>query len=346
MAGMWFKWWQGIKREKLNYTQDDLIEIEKGSEDICTDVNTQKTAIPSQERQLMMETDMLHLCYSLSVSTRGFEKSIEQWFQDLDKYISNYERLLYSSISNYIYGLDEEKYASFEMNIYSVFQYVMNQDPPNENPGKDAYEKRRRIVMKFYDHVNLAHRQFVLYSQKQADVEVLIEKKIEPELAKSSKELTSQLVGLVAIFTALSFIVFGGISSLESLFFVLSQNDNSVLATIIVAIAWAFCLMNLLFAFMYFVLRIIGKKPDVAEKEGTMVQKYPLVFISNYILLSAFLLSLGSWAAQTTGVGKEIYDYVLLHGDISFIVGIIIIVVIIGGLGFWLVRTIKKSKHK
>lgn len=340
----WLKWWFDGKREEHDSGQDDLIEIEKGSDDLEADVIPQQTTVPCQERQLMMETDMIHLCHGLSVSTRGFEKSIEQWLQDLDKYINSYERLLYSSISNYIYGLDEENYASFELNIYSVFQYVMNQDMPQKNPEKDAYERRRRIVMKFYDHVNLAHRQFVLYSQKQADVEALIEKKIEPELAKSSKELTSQLVGLVAIFTALSFIVFGGISSLESLFSVLSQNDNAVLPTIIIAIAWAFCLMNLLFAFMYFVLRVMGNKPDATEEDRPMVQKHPLVFISNYILLSAFLLSLGSWAAWVTGVGRGIYDCVLSHGDITFVVGLVVIVAIIIGLGIWLVKSLKRSK--
>lgn len=286
------------------------------------------------------------LCQGLTVSTQVFKKSIDQWLRELDEYIRSYERLLYSTISNYIYELDEKKYAIFELNIYSVFEYVMNQEPPKKNPEKDTYEKRRRIVMKFYDHVNLAHRQFVLYSQKQADIESLVEKKIEPELAKSSKELTSQLVGLVAIFTALSFIVFGGISSLESLFSVLSQNDNAVLPTIIVAIAWAFCLMNLLFAFMYFVLRVMGNKSDATEKEKPMVQKYPLVFISNYILLSAFLLSIGSWAAWVTGVGRGIYDCVLSHGDIAFVVGLVIIVAIIIGLGIWLVKSLKRKTEK
>lgn len=184
----------------------------------------------------------------------------------------------------------------------------------------------------------------MLYSQKQADIEFLIEKKIEPELAKSSKELTSQLVGLVAIFTALSFIVFGGISSLESLFSVLSQNDNAILPTIIVAIAWAFCMTNLLFGFMYFVLRVIGNKPDATEENIPMVRKYPLVFISNFILLSGLLLSLGSWAAWATGIGRGIYSCVLTHGDVIFVVGFAVIIAIIMGLGIWLVKSLKRSR--
>lgn len=342
--GKWFKWWSNGKREEIEPHQDDLIEIDKGSEDNTDNATPQAETVPCQERQLTMEANMGKLCQGLSVSTQVFKSSMEQWLRELDEYIVSYERLLYSTISNHIYELDEKKYAIFELNIYSVFEYVMNQEPPKTNPEKEVYEKRKRIVMKFYDHVNLAHRQFVLYSQKQADIESLVVKKIEPELAKSSKELTSQLVGLVAIFTALSFIVFGGISSLESLFSVLLQKGNAVLPTVIVAISWAFCLMNLLFAFMYFVLRITGAKQDVTDEEEPLPQKYPLVFISNYILLSAFLLSLGSWAAWVTGIGRGIYDCVLSHGDIAFVVGFVIIVAIIIGLGAWLTKTLRGKK--
>lgn len=317
------------KPEKHSSKQDHFIEIGKGLDSSGSKEVVSQTASSWRDRQLVMETDMRRLCDGLSIQTKAFEVCIEQWLQDLDRYIDAHERLMYSSISNYIYGLADENYASFESNLYTVFQYVMEQDMSPQNPASGVWEKRRRVVMKLYDHVNLARRQFVLYSQKRADVEAIVERKIAPELAKSSKELTSQLVGLVAIFTALSFIVFGGISSLESLFAALSQKDNAVLPTIIIAIIWALCLMNLLFLFMYFVLRVTGNNVGATDESKSFMQKYPFVLVSNYILVSALLLSLGAWAAWVTGVGKGIYDFVLSYRNIAFIIGLIILVVII-----------------
>lgn len=326
--------------------EQEKIEGYHGLIDIANGTANQENAAASKKQWSKIETDMVRLCNGLSVPSTGFETSIEQWLKDLDQYISNYDRLLYSSISNYIYGLNDEQYGDFSTNIDSVYERATGKCDDIECIEKESYEKRKRFVIKLHDHVNLAHQQFMLYSQKQADLEAQIERKIEPELARTSKELTSQLIGLVAIFTALSFIVFGGISSLESLFSALSQSKDSVLSVIVIAVAWAFCLMNLLLAFMYFILRIIGNRLNITEKEGSIVQRYPLVFISNYIMVSAFMLSLGAWAASVTGVGRGIYNYALKHGDATFVFILVVIIAIIISLGCLIYKSLKNGKHK
>lgn len=50
------------------------------------------------------------------------------------------------------------------------------------------------------------------------DLEHEVESILAPKISEITKEMTQQLVGLIGIFTALSFIVFGGISSLDSIF--------------------------------------------------------------------------------------------------------------------------------
>ncbi len=335
----------------------DQIMLETGKEqekiegyheliDIANGTANQETAVASKKQWSKIETDMVRLCYELSVPSTGFETSIEQWLKDFDQYINDHGHLLYSPISNYIYRLNDEQYDDFATNLDSAYERTMGKCTDIECIGKDVYDKRKRFIIKLHDHVNLARQQFVLYSQKQADIEAQIERKIEPELAKTSKELTSQLIGLVAIFTALSFIVFGGISSLESLFSALSQSKDSVLSTIVIAVAWAFCLMNLLLAFMYFILRIMGNKQNAIEKEASIVQRYPLVFISNYILVSVFMLSLGAWAASVTGVGRGIYNFALKHGDVTFLAALLVIIVIIISLGCLIYKSLKSGKHK
>ena len=66
-----------------------------------------------------------------------------------------------------------------------------------------------------------------------------------------TKEMNTQLISLIAIFTALSFIVFGGISSLDNIFD--GVKDIPVTKLMIVGSIWCFCIMNLVFVFMFFV---------------------------------------------------------------------------------------------
>ena len=327
---MFFNW-------KKNTTP--LIDIMKGDTDAPKPPECSVPEDPWSQKQLVMEEGTDHLCRELSCSVKTFK--CQEWAANLDKYIAEHERLLYASITNYIFGLDDKAFTTFLTNLDAVIEAEMAQKATTESS-----KKRRRTLVKFRDHVNLARMQLTLFSQRQADIDLAIDRRLEPALAKSSKELTSQLVGLVAIFTALSFIVFGGISSLESLFGSLSQNADSILPVIITAIAWAFCILNLLFAFMYFVMRIIGMLPKTDEKKGNLVQRYPMVFLSNYCLLASFLLCSGAFFAQQTGIGRGYYDFALENSDATFVWGLLAILLVLVITGVILVRMyLHKSKE-
>lgn len=317
-----------------------LIDIDKGSTDGISKVEERNN---SKQSQLVMEEKMEDLCRGLSGSTQRFSHSTRKWLDELEAYVSEYGRLLYSTISNFIYGLDEEGYANFETNLYCVFEEVMNSSLPENTDDAEKAIQLKRQVMKFYDHVNLARRQFTLYSDKKDNLEELISAQIAPKLAESAKDLTSQLVGMIAIFTALSFVVFGGISSLESLFAKLSCITDSVLPVIITALAWALCMGNLLFAFMYFVLHILGIKPELSADKGNLIQKYPLVFLMNYIIVSGLLACTAVMVAEKHGIGKGIYNYILSHNDCVFVIASVILVCVILLVGLLLWRLYKKT---
>lgn len=161
---------------------------------------------------------------------------------------------------------------------------------------------------------------------------------IQPKIHDLTKDMTSQLVGLVSIFTALSFLIFGGISSLQNVFNSLAKTaeaQSSILPTLIVALSWAICLMNLLFGFMYFVLRItrLTTEPKVIGKN--IVQRYPVVFLSNYIMFLFLTLFGGMWFAERNGIGKDIFNFCIREEAITFWVAIFIFIVIFVGLAIW-----------
>ena len=204
-----------------------------------------------------------------------------------------------------------------------------------------------RGLLKFYDHVNLAYKQHVQLSTNGDELKKQFEHFSQPVFASITKEMTAQLVGLIGLFTALSFLVFGGISSLEGIMDALkvtTQTTQSVLPALIVAIAWAFCMINLLFGFMYFVIRVTTLPKPIDENAKNIVQRYPVVFLSNYILLALFLVFGFLWFAECNGMGKGILSFVLQSDSIFFILIFALILLVLTVLGFALWR--KATEHK
>lgn len=143
-------------------------------------------------------------------------------------------------------------------------------------------------LLKFKDHLNLAHRQKELFSANGSAIKNEIDHEINCASSEMTQQLTNQLVGLIAIFTALSFVVFGGINSLANIF---TSLNNGVLSTLTVSLCWGFCMSNLLFIFLYFILNITnhGAKREYLKRKMNLVQRFPAVFFVNHILL--FLLT-------------------------------------------------------
>lgn len=279
-----------------------------------------------------MSISILRLCQKLSQNVTGDNFDCADWLNELERYIANGEnRLLYSDISNYIFNLSDQEFTTFTTNLDSALRCAANRKDSGLDQDKNLY----KATVKFFDHVNLAHRQYSMFSTKQQYIDDEIEKLLAPKMQNITKDMTSQLVGLVSIFTALSFLIFGGISSLQNTFNSLSATanaQNSILPTLIVTLAWAFCLMNLLFGFMYFVLRIV--KPPVSQIQTNIVQRYPVVFLCDYVLLLLFVVLCGSWFAKRNGMGKDIFSFFVgdLH-EITFVLAVVLIAVFFSYLG-------------
>lgn len=250
--------------------------------------------------------------------------------------------------------MDEQQFSDFLSNMGEVVDYATEHSQQDQDWQNDNRRDLYRTVIKFYDHANLAHQQQVTFSSKKEalreDVKHEVNSTLEPRIAEISKEMTSQLVGLISIFTALSFIVFGGISSLENMVTSLEgtlDKYDSVLPILILAMAWALCMMNLLFGFMYFVIRITHLRKPVDENAKNVVQRYPVVFLCDYIIVALLILFSGMWFAKKAKIGSGFYKFwVNNRPDMTFVVAILIFVVIFTVVGVVLLNLYKAKDGK
>ena len=188
------------------------------------------------------------------------------------------------------YEIKRKKQESQEVSVNEIADEVII----------DFYSNKiRKAVMKLMDHINLATYQYVklnhddeYFENKIGQYAVKLNSGIEEKLNESSKENMNQLLSLIGIFTALSFMVFGGMTSLDSLF---SQiKEVHTLKLVLVGSLWGLVLFDLLAVFEYFVSRVSGKTFKYTNKpNASFYQKYPLVIIGNIVLGTIFLIS--SW---------------------------------------------------
>lgn len=255
-----------------------------------------------KDRYSAMNSAMYAICEKLSSkwedNTAKNELSV---IRDLEEYLKNYDRILYSSISSYIFGLYgddisssdcDEKTGNMQTNILRVSTYAYNDIFQTDISIKtgDEQERFRKIPVisvKLLDHINLACQQCNSLKQTDEEYKRKFNKSIEPFKSKLTKEMNAQLLTLIGIFTALSFLLFGGISSLDNIFS--HVNNISILKLTIIGCIWGISLVNLIFVFLFCVSKMT-KLPFASTEsdEATIFQKYPIFWWTNYIIISIF----------------------------------------------------------
>lgn len=177
------------------------------------------------------------------------EFNISSWLSDFNSYISKFEKLYYSVISGIILKeLDDNSISLLLSHITSIIEY--------ENVPDELYKP----LLKLYDHCNLAYAQKTVYQKTKQEVETTVSNTLKEKLDDYQKDMTGQLIGLISIFTALAFLIFGSISILDNL--LINVQAQPLLKVLFVADLWLLCITNM---FMIFA-RVIGKFTKIEIK--------------------------------------------------------------------------------
>ena len=300
-----------------------------------------------------MTDQVLEFCEQLLIDVSKFdEKKRENVFNLIYQYIKTNHRILYSPISNLIYTwfdkenskIAEANLATMMTNLQSVSSYLETKKykqkvkavKGNEDEEK-YYHDTEKAILKIWDHVNLAQQQYRTLKQSEDEYKEKFDRSISPiknELESSVKDVTekikdiyAQLLTIVGIFTALAFLLFGGITSLGNIF---TNTHLPILKLIIIGCIWSLGILNTVFVFLFCIEKITSLDFDNSEKKQYPIfRKYLIVWWGDFFIFS--ILALSSWAyyIQNREILKWFENFCKTKPEITSVAGFIIIACII-----------------
>lgn len=296
----------------------------------------------------LMEEQINSICKVLVNDNNDFEE--EAVCDNIVEYIHNYHRILYAFISNFIYRYYEEhdskeasqRIGSMISNMEKIISYTKTkdfQDKRNNSGNKKDYDDTSKAVLKIWDHISLANQQYSMLKQSDEEYEDKFNKKITPFKEELTKDMNAQLLTMVGIFTALAFLIFGGISSLDSIF---SNAELPVLKIMIIGSVWGLCIINLVFVFLFCVSKMANfKLESVDDEDASIFQKYPIVWWSNFVIISIMLFCMWGYYLMGRNINNWFDKLCLSHPELATIAGGIIILGVVVRIGKILLKETK-----
>lgn len=152
------------------------------------------------------------ICFNLCLPSKNYDPS--KTVSAIKNYLSEKatkERILYSEISSYVYGLSEEQQGNFGTNIENLLAYVLDD---SNNVGDDPC----KIAIKIYDHFQLAISQKNLSTEQNEIASASIVDKVEKanvaieETTQHVKGLEKEYVTILGIFASIVLTFVGGLT--------------------------------------------------------------------------------------------------------------------------------------
>ena len=265
----------------------------------------------------IVKEDFNHLLNELCNPTKKFE--IVSFLEKLDNYLNNNHRLLYSEFTNRIINYNEkndQKVGIIISNLENCIEYSMNRE-------NDVSEDIKKALIKLWDHANLASNQYNYFMTTDDmfinKVEPIIApamnelktevKNAEEKLEKSSNEvkdikskLISDIIAMISIFVGIAFVMFGGMSLLNSLFDFSGMQSIPVNELLCLGSLIGIVIIAAIYAFMIFILRLTNK-----DIKGKSLLNKVLIF-TIVVLIGICGYTYFKWEPNTNNVNENPVD--------------------------------------
>lgn len=269
-----------------------------------------------------------------------FEQNFNKFLDFI--YFNKDVRILYSEISNNIYKIiDDRDLENININLERVKDQIIEKKFKNYS----NYKCVEKIIIKIYDHFNLAIYQLKKLKNEDEDFKKKVGQVITPINKSNNRKidkkfnqidsaikieagnLKNEFIGLIGMFTAMSFLVFGGLEFLGGIFSKI--DDVPILKLIMIGSVWSLCISNLIYAFMFFIESMIIYKEF--KNKLKYLRKYPMIIFSNYILIFIFLFSSWAYYCRKNNISNIIFK---LANNYSMIYFILLVILLIGTFNF------------
>ena len=326
---------------------------------MATNINVSKTQssdqlnyAPTQSDRIQeMEKEISSFFGKLEQPNEQFDA--EKAFDALHDYISRYERILYSTISNMIYLRYSESgkadiSGTLLSNLDALVKYsetasniVAKKNALTGSQTEGSVDETRKAIIKIWDHITLASHQYTMLKQTDDEYDDKFQKRISSYKEEMSKEMNTQMITMIGIFTALAFLIFGSISSLDGVF---ENITIPLFKAMSIGLIWGLCVSNMIFVFLY----CVGKMTKLnfkssQNKSSSIFQRYPVVWWTNLTLIGLLLLSSWGYFIQQNAIGETIIKWANCSPWLVFIIGSVIILIIVVAGFFFLYR---KTRYK
>lgn len=288
--------------------------------------------------------DIESICKELVVSSDTF--NAQKTYESISQFITKHKRWLYSTISGFLFECSEKDLSTFISNLDGLREYAYKQIESFSGDDGAESEQRKTIAIaidKLWDHSNLAQTQNRSLHDSDETFKARFDKNLIPFKSDFTHDMNMQFISLIAIFTALSFIVFGGISSLDNLF--ADVGKVPILELMIVGSIWSLCIINLVFVFIYFVAKLtkINIKSSNHE-DASLSQRYPFFIWSNFIIVLVLAICCWLHYVDYSNAGGWLLSLSKSYDMCTSIGGIVLIGVAFGGLAGFLIKKPRQKK--
>ncbi len=261
-----------------------------------------------------MSLQIQDICNDLSADKESFQE--EKVYRKVLEYVASDKRILYSQITSEIFSYydkgdilnPDERIENMTGNLTKLVEFsrspksngIIEADYSDEK-YQVAIKSMTKVCIKMWDHINLAYRQYSDLKQTDDEFKDKFNQRFDQSFAKSFKEsvgpeteklqrsMNSQLITLVGIFTALAFLVFGGITSLDNVF---ESTGVPVLKLLAIGSVWGLFILNMIFVFLYCVQRITRLNTSQSDKKKNVFERYPVVFWCDFCLIVVMVVTL------------------------------------------------------
>jgi hypothetical protein len=255
--------------------------------DVLGTTEGDQCGLRQKQEYLISKEEIQKICSSLCYKSNEYMPSMTMTI--LKNYINNdtkLDRMLYSEITNRIYGMDEGVRGTFLTNVESLLEYTLNLP---KNIECDC----RKIVVKIFDHCQLANYQIENAGNIAEKSNDRVKAKIIEEVNRDMKVIEREYITILGIFASIVLAFMGGISFSSAT--LNAMKDVSIFRLLLIVDLLAFILINSI-ALLTSVISN-DNKVAVEEAQSSSKKKNGLVTFNlvtfNKILLAIAVIVVG-----------------------------------------------------